>query len=85
MEVHKHLRGRKSMEVARRFQTLAHMLRLTLMEEPSRLKSGTVVQEAAGPASHAQPQSVLNVLLKDLHSTQGLKWPDNNVYNNVYK
>lgn len=73
------------MEVARRFQTLAHMLRHILTEEPAHPTSGTFVQGTAGPASHAQPQSVLNVALKDLHSTQSLKWPDNNVYSSVYK
>lgn len=61
------------------------MPRLTLVGEPSHPKSGTVVQGAAGSASRAQAQSVLDVLLQDLHSTQGLKWSDNNVYSDVYK
>lgn len=42
MGVHKHLRGQTSAELARRFQTRAHTLRLTLLEGPSRLKSGRV-------------------------------------------
>ena len=50
-------------------------------------------QELPNISSHAQAYSpgrtlsseVRNSCPKDLHSTQGLKLPDNNVYNNVYK
>lgn len=68
-----HLRRQKSTELSKRFQTVAHMLRLIPTEELSSLKLEIVIQVAAGPASHTHPWLGLNVLFKDLHSTQGLK------------
>lgn len=52
------------MEFARRFQTLAHMLRVTPKEELSSVKSERVVHVANDPSSHAHPRPVLKVLLR---------------------
>lgn len=66
MGVPRHLKVQKSTELARRFQTLAHTLRLSPMKELSSLKSETVVQVVAGPASHVATVSP-KYLLNNLH------------------